>query len=203
MKTCNKCNLDKPLEDFTNTKYKGEIKKRPTCKKCTTLRTKTWVNENKSKRAEYIKNYSEINAETINKKSRTYYANNRTKAIQNSINYKKNRRKTDEVFRLADNIRKAILQSFSGINQKKTSKTLLILGCSFKDFKLYIEAQFKPWQTWDNYGKYNGTLNYGWDIDHIKPICKAKTVEDVIRLNHYTNFQPLCSYTNRHIKRGN
>lgn len=27
------------------------------------------------------------------------------------------------------------------------------------------------------------------------------TYEDVIRLNHFTNLQPLCSYVNRHIKR--
>jgi hypothetical protein len=51
------------------------------------------------------------------------------------------------------------------------------------------------------YGKYNGELNYGWDIDHIIPLAPAETEEDVIRLNHYTNLQPLCSYTNRYIKK--
>ena len=55
--------------------------------------------------------------------------------------------------------------------------------------------------TWENWGKYNGELNYGWDIDHIIPLSSAKTEDDIIRLNHYTNLQPLCSYTNRHIKR--
>lgn len=54
---------------------------------------------------------------------------------------------------------------------------------------------------WDNYGLYNTTKQYGWDLDHIEPLSSAKTIEDVIRLNHYTNFQPLCSYVNRHIKR--
>jgi len=55
--------------------------------------------------------------------------------------------------------------------------------------------------TWENYGKYNGDLNHGWDIDHIIPVCSAKTTEEVIELNHYTNLQPLCGYTNRYIKR--
>lgn len=54
---------------------------------------------------------------------------------------------------------------------------------------------------WENYGKYNGHLNYGWDIDHIVPISSAKTIEEVMNLNHYTNMQPLCSYVNRCIKR--
>ena len=53
---------------------------------------------------------------------------------------------------------------------------------------------------WENRGLYNGELNYGWDLDHIIPICKAKTDEEVYKLNHYTNFQPLCSKINRDIK---
>ncbi len=52
-----------------------------------------------------------------------------------------------------------------------------------------------------NHGKYNGELNYGWDMDHIIPMASAKNEEEVIRLNHYTNFQPLDSYENRVIKR--
>jgi len=55
--------------------------------------------------------------------------------------------------------------------------------------------------TWDNKGKYNGELNFDWDIDHKIPISEAKSIEDVIRLNHYTNLQPLCSKVNRDIKK--
>jgi hypothetical protein len=50
---------------------------------------------------------------------------------------------------------------------------------------------------WDNRGLYNGQRNYGWDIDHIIPLATAKTIEDVIKLNHYTNLRPRCSYLNR------
>lgn len=46
-----------------------------------------------------------------------------------------------------------------------------------------------------------GTPNYGWDIDHIKPLITGLTEDDIIKLNHYTNLQPLCSYVNRKIKR--
>lgn len=53
----------------------------------------------------------------------------------------------------------------------------------------------------NNYGLYNGEFNYGWDLDHIIPISSAKTEDDLIKLNHYTNFQPLCSKINREIKR--
>ena len=57
--------------------------------------------------------------------------------------------------------------------------------------------------TWENKGLYNGELNYGWDIDHIIPVSSGKTEDDMIKLNHYTNLQPLCSKINRDIKRNN
>jgi len=43
--------------------------------------------------------------------------------------------------------------------------------------------------------------NSGWDIDHIIPISSAESEDDIIKLNHYTNLQPLCSYINRVVKR--
>jgi len=59
---------------------------------------------------------------------------------------------------------------------------------------------------WFNYGNWNGIpnkKNVSWEIDHIMPLDSAKTEEDIIRLNHYTNLQPLCSYTNRWVKKHN
>ena len=55
--------------------------------------------------------------------------------------------------------------------------------------------------TWDNKGLYNGVLNYGWDIDHKIPLSSANSEEDLYRLNHFTNLQPLCSKVNRDIKK--
>jgi hypothetical protein len=54
---------------------------------------------------------------------------------------------------------------------------------------------------WNNHGLYNGKSNYGWDLDHIIPISSAKTEDDVYKLHHYTNLQPLDSHINRDIKR--
>jgi len=60
--------------------------------------------------------------------------------------------------------------AFKRNGNRKFTKTKLILGCSFNSFKIYIENTFEPWMTWENYGKYNSELNYGWDLDHIIPI---------------------------------
>jgi len=115
--------------------------------------------------------------------------------------YKKERILRDPLFRLKHNIRASISNSFKKNGYVKTSKTYLMVGCSFEDLKLHIEAQFLPWMSWGNYGKYNGTPNHGWDVDHVVPLSSAKTEEDVIRLNHYNNLQPLCSKINRDIKK--
>jgi hypothetical protein len=35
---------------------------------------------------------------------------------------------------------------------------------------------------WDNYGKYNGKINHGWNIDHIVPVSSANTEDEVLKL---------------------
>jgi 5-methylcytosine-specific restriction endonuclease McrA len=50
--------------------------------------------------------------------------------------------------------------------------------------------------TWENQGKCMSNYNETWQLDHIIPISNAKSIEDVIKLNHYTNLRPLCSKLN-------
>ena len=115
--------------------------------------------------------------------------------------YVSNRLKKDSLFKIKKNIRTSITNNFRNGGYNKKSKTSQILGCSFEEFKLYLESKFETWMNWDNYGLYNNEANHGWDIDHIIPMSSTKTEDDVIKLNHYSNFQPLCSYINRNIKR--
>ncbi len=77
------------------------------------------------------------------------------------------------------------------------------MGCSFEELKQHLESKFEPWMNWDNRGLYNGELNYGWDIDHVIPLSSVSEESDIIKLNHYTNLQPLCSKINRDIKKDN
>ena len=114
---------------------------------------------------------------------------------------KKIRLKTDNLFRLTCNVRSLIRICLKRQGFTKKSKTYKILGCSFEDFKERIESQFEDWMSWDNYGLYNGEEKYGWDLDHIVPLSSAQCEEDIIRLNHHSNIQPLCSHINRDVKR--
>lgn len=119
---------------------------------------------------------------------------------------RKNRNKNDILYKLKNNIRCSIYDKIKMSNFQKTDKTFDILGCTIEEFKNYIETKFEDWMNWENYGNWNGTptdINQSWDLDHIIPTSSAKTEEEIIKLNHYTNFQPLCSYINRYIKRDN
>jgi len=161
---------------------------------------KRYSNKNREKVLESKKRYSDKNKDGILSKQKIYRnkEENKEKA-RIYLNKRRNvLRKEDPLFRLTERIRSIINRSF---NYKKPMKTAEILGISFKDFKKHLESNFQPWMTWENRGLYNGDFNYGWDIDHIIPISSAKNENDLIRLNHYTNLQPLCSKINRDIKR--
>ena len=140
---------------------------------------------NKENKLIYQKEYNSINKEEINKKRNIYY---------------KEKRK-DGIFRLKHNIKSLIKNSINRNGYKKNSNTNIILGCSYEEFISHIESLFKDWMTWENYGRYNGDFDYGWDIDHIIPISSIKTELDLLELNNHKNLQPLCSKINRDIKR--
>jgi len=155
-------------------------------------------NEEKKKRS---KEYYNSNKDVINNKTKEYQKNNRDKINKYKREYNLNKRKNNPLFKMSNNIRTSIYNSIKRKGYSKNNKTQNILSCTFDEFFKYIENKFEEWMTWDNYGLYNGELNYGWDLDHIIPISSAETEEDIIRLNHYTNFQPLCSKINRDIKK--
>jgi hypothetical protein len=170
-------------------------------------------NNNDKRRKKYAENreenlikrrkYLEANKEKIAKQRKEYNLKNKEKNDTYRYDYIKNRLKNDKIFKFRLNISNLIRQSFNNGSYTKKSKLQEILGCTYEEFVTYIESRFEDWMNWENHGKYNGDFNYGWDIDHIIPISTAQTIEDVIKLNHYTNLQPLCSKVNRNIKRGN
>jgi len=150
---------------------------------------------------EYQKKYREENKLKHKELNRLWYVKNKDKVKEQVKNYQKLRKSKDPVFKLKANIRTMVNNLLKNRGFTKQSNTFSIVGCSYGEFVLHIEKQFLPWMDWNNYGLYNGTEGYGWDLDHIIPMASAVTEEDVIRLNHYSNLRPLCSKINRDIKR--
>jgi hypothetical protein len=100
----------------------------------------------------------------------------------------KTKRKEDDLYRFITSTRGLIYMSLKNQGYTKNSKTFEILGCDFDTFKTHIERKFTKGMSWSNYGK--------WHLDHIYPISKATSFEMALKLNHYTNFQPLWAKDN-------
>lgn len=165
---------------------------------------KIYYNENKQIVNFRNNIYYQNNKEKMSKYSKDYYIQNKNIIRKKTYVYIEERKLNDPVFKLSLAIRASIRNSIKKRGYAKKSKTCQILGCSYEEFKSYIESKFQSWMNWDNYGNPKDgilKLNKTWDIDHIIPMSTAKTEEDILKLNHYTNLQPLCSYTNRNIKR--
>ena len=219
MKVCSKCNVEQELDCFSK-QLRNKSGVRPDCKSC----EKKYREANKERRREYDLNrdkdevsrnksaYYLANKDVILKKRKEHYSLNREEKLEYQKEYQANnkekrnqylfeRRETDPLFKLITNIRNLINNSFYDFGYSKNSRTQEILGCSFEEFKAYLESKFEPWMNWDNRGKYNGELDFGWDLDHEIPLSSAMSEQELIKLNHYKNLSPLCSKVNRDIKK--
>lgn len=194
MKICKSCNQEKSLDSFGK-KSVNKDGLNIYCKKCANESAKLYEVRNKEMILKRKREYYENNKDIINKKRKT-------KEYRDKRNEKR-RNITDKLYRVKNSIRVSIGRSIKNRGFLKNKNTENILGISYTDFYKYLESKFEPWMTWENYGKYNGEFNYGWDIDHIIPLISSTSIEEVIALNHYTNLQPLCSKINRDIKKDN
>jgi len=217
-KVCIKCNMTKKLDNFYIRKN-NRVENR--CKSCIKEINKNRKEEIRNYKKEYysrnkelinlkIQNLNADDKEKIRNSKKRHYENNKSKYKEYYKNNKEKRRdyhkekmNNDIVYKLKHGFNRRLNKSLKRGKFIKSNSIPFLesIGCSFEDFKLYLESKFEYWMKWENYGLYNGELNYGWDIDHIIPSSSAKTEEDIIRLNHYTNLQPLCSKLNRDIKK--
>jgi hypothetical protein len=155
-------------------------------------------------------------SDAFKESQKKYKSENKDKINVTRRKYRKNVLVKDPLFILKSAIRDAIRNRLKAKNVKKTSKTEDILGCSFENFKQYIESLWSNpnnldqngnvWMNWDNYGNPKDGIfepHKTWDFDHIIPNSFGVTEKEVLKLNHYTNYQPMCSYFNRFIKKNN
>jgi len=212
-KKCTKCGVVKSLDNFG--RHKGQNDgKRSHCKSCCKHYDKIYrqnnkekikisKQDNKEKIKEYNKEYYKNNKDKVNKNQREYYKNNKDKVKETQKiyikknkgknreylkKYLKERRKTDFLFRLRGNISANIKESLKIKGYTKKTKTYNILKCEYDFF-----------MTWLNGIASNG-YTYGvgdLQLDHVVPTSLATTEQEMIILNHYSNFQLLSADENR------
>ena len=168
---------------------------------------KHWRMENAAKISAYNKEYAVKNKEKIDEKRSLRRVKNKDKydakrkewilSNKNEIRiynqkYSAKRYHSDPIYKLKLTIRNRARLALKGIY--KCSKTELLLGCSYEQFKEYIQNKFVNGMNWDNMEK--------WHIDHIKPLSSfdLANIEQQKIAFHYTNHQPLWAIDN--LKKG-
>ena len=223
-KQCTGCKEVKELSEFYYIKKSNNY--RSACKLCLNKQHKLYSQENKEKLKEYrklhyqenkdkIKEYRQENKDKIKQYNKLYkqenndeikeynklyrQQENKDKKKENyklyrqenkdKINkYRRERNKTDVIYNIKNRIRSRICEAFTKKGYTKKSKTYQILGADFEIVKKHIERQFVKGMSWYNREE--------WHIDHIIPLASANTEEELIKLNHYTNLQPLWAEDN-------
>ena len=156
----------------------GKINK---CKSCSRLYQKKYIQDNHQKYLEYGRKYYDDNRESQKQQKREYYINNKDKYFK---------WQQEGMVKFKSNIRGLIYHSFKRNKEnryKKGKKTEEVLGCTFDHFIEHIMSLFTEGMTLDNHGKGSGF----WNFDHIIPLSSAQTEEELAKLCHYTNIQPL------------
>ncbi len=132
----------------------------------------------------YQQKWKESNPEYI----KTWREENKEKVLKSTRNYRKVRRVNDPLFKFLENTRNLINGSFKRRECIKPRKTEELLGCSIDEFRTYIISKCPEGVTVENFSRFE------YHIDHIVPLASASSTEEIIKLCHYTNLQPLwCS----------
>jgi hypothetical protein len=183
-KKCKVCEKTLPItEFFPASKYKEKQYYRGECKECTKSELRSESGQKAQKKYRNSEHGKLIRAEY--KKDPDYK--------ERQVEYFKNKRKTDPIYKAKCNIRRRLALSLKKKFWLKRSKFAEYIGCTQNELKVHLERQFTDGMTWENQGK--------WHIDHIIPISSAKTEEEMYKLCHYTNLQPLWAIDN--IKKSN
>lgn len=152
-------------------------------------RVKKHYHENKEKNLEKFRTlsikYYYNNRETRLEYRKEYDKNNREKRNE----YLSNKKKIDPIYRLSCIVRNRIYSFLKNKNITKQNKTFDIVGCSPEFLKEYLEQKFTEGMSWELMGR-------NIHIDHIVPLSFAKTEEELYKLCHYTNLQPLWAEDN-------
>jgi len=186
-KICTKCAKKKLLKAFPKDKSKSDGVN-PRCSACKKLYDK----DRYSRNAEEIKAYQRARGEEKKRYMKDYRKVNKEKLTKQHTARTRKYLDTDPLYRFKNNVRTLVRSHIKQKGFKKNTKTENIIGCTLVELRIHLRATFET-----NYGiPFNHIDVSLLHIDHIKPMSLAKTQEEAIQLNHYSNLQYLFSWDN-------
>jgi hypothetical protein len=196
-KKCFKCGIEKNICEF-HKHIRCKFGVRSTCKECLSsedekIKRKEYYHKNIEKKRAQGRKSSQKRKDKKIEYDKIYREKNKDKKNEYIRNYRKNRRLSDPVFKITESMRSRLIRYFKSNNLTKHNKTFNLVGITPENLRHYLESKFLDGMNWDNYGE--------WHIDHIIPLSLAKTEDDLNKLCHFTNLQPLWGVDN--IKKSN
>ena len=189
MKTCKICNQSKELTEFNPCgKYKDTIHYRGECKEYNKLKQRS----DKTAQKKYRATDHYRNIRNTYKKTEKYriwarnYDNNVRKDKRRK--YTQNKLDNDQMYRMRHYLRARLYDALKKKSWYKTTHFSNYIGCTLEELIKHMESKFTSGMSWENQGE--------WHIDHIIPLSSASTPEELYKLCHYTNLQPLWAKDN-------
>lgn len=192
------CKINHKKNEDKIKKYNKEYRERN--KEYLKEKKKEYEKEHKEERKIYNKIYYLNNKEHYKKLHKEYILKNKEKTKEYNIKWKKEnpekvkemqhrdylKRRNDPILKLKDQTRNMINNCFKRKQyRKQNSKLEDIVCCNIEELIKYLLQTYK-----NNYNcEWDGKENI--HIDHIIPLKNATTIEEIIKLNHYTNLQLL------------
>lgn len=138
----------------------------------------------KEEKARRDKIYREDNKERL----KEYFKKYHTEHKDEKRTYEANKKASDINYRICHSLRNRIRLAIK--NKQKVGSAVRDLGCSIGSFRLFIENQFEPGMSWDNYGQ--------WHLDHVIPLSSFDLTDRTQFLDaaNWLNYQPLWATDN-------
>lgn len=224
MKTCSTCKLEKSIDSFGKDRSRRDGL-RTYCKSCAKIhrqnsapKIKIWKDANRESINQYLRNYyrdnkesrlqiekafRQENPELMRERRRANYEANKAAILARNREYQlKNpdkikaiktawgnaKLKSCPLHALKRRYRSRVRMALIKGGFQRESTTAQLLGCSWECMRDHLESRFLNGMGWHNMRL--------WHIDHITPLSSAKDSEEVARLCHYTNLQPLWAKDN-------
>ncbi len=175
-KTCTKCNEAKSLDCFytyTDTRN-GKRRQQAVCKPC---------------KIKYVSKFQSEHWEQTQANKRAWKRRHPDQVREAERERVRRRQESDAAFRRRKQLRSLLHWSVFRTGTSEDAK----VGCSVEELQDWLEHQFEPGMSWDNYGR------DGWSFDHVVPwTVFDMTIEAEERLaSNWTNVRPMWMHDNR------
>jgi hypothetical protein len=194
-KFCNGCNLTKPMTEFHFVKSRNGYHHR--CNTCRKRERREQFLRNKDVILQQSRSWKLKNRDRKHAVDAEYRANNKEKEQKRHAEYEarpevkqrrslraRERREKELLFYAAHRCRATISNTCKAIgNPKRKPRTQKLLGCTYTQFLCHLKINSRA------------ELE-GMHIDHICPISRALTEDEVYKLNHYSNLRIITAAEN-------